>query len=390
MAQKQISILTITDVRIMISKKIFTFAGAAALAASLGCMDISPPVRTESSDDKLLHSIHLPFEKAVYGVGDTDSIVVFGTLVTGDTTNIDPSKIKWRLSPATSALQIDTITGVIRAIQSNATTLTGEGLTLHASYTMGETTRTTYARIYITSNTYNIQKFQAKSLDSARGGGLGNSYILLSIFRGQILDVPQADLDVRDDNENVPLQFNPLDHVAYFLTDAETGMRFGSQKISFLNPPPPAYPPGLYIFGNAPAGDYWIGMEAYMYGKHFKDSIRFTQMSSAEIYFNVTNASGAPSVTASATVAQPCAVVLISNASSDTISIEMPPPDFECSGGIPAPSGRIVVPPGSVFTAVRARSLGYADGSTAEWKAFLGSSSQREIAKGSIRSKLGK
>lgn len=344
-------------------------------------MDISPPSKVDVSSEEILHSIHLPFPKAVYAVGAIDTLSVVGILVTGDTIHIQPSDIQWRLSRVTDAIQVDSL-GVLRALQSSATEIR-----VYASYKLGETTREASVGVFITDHNYDIETFKVRSLDSARTGALTNAYLVLGVFRGERFNFSQLELEIADVNGITPEQIslNSLTHVSPFQSSAATGnVVVAAKRLGFFDPI--LYPKGLYVNGNGQPGEYWLGMEAYLYKKHLRDSILFTQLRSAEVYFGASqSANGVVGVGASVSIAQPCALALLNNTTRDTISVELPPPEFECDGGVPSPGDRIVIPPS---TAMKLRSLGYHDGTIVEWKAFIGSTSAKPIATGTIRSQL--
>ncbi len=346
------------------------------------CMDINPPLKVDADSDQLLHSVVLPFEKGVYGVGDSDSLAVFGILVTGDTIQLDPLDLKWVISPTTSALQVDSV-GRIKAIQTN-TSIANNGLTLTVSYTLGETTRSDAAKIYITTQKYEIDKFELSSPDSARSGSLINSYVWLSLLQGQILNIPRLNTELKDIDGVTPPQVNYMQHFTQFLTDFETGKRYTTMKVNYVtlfN-----YPAGLYIFANAPLGKYWLGTETYMYGKHIKDSILFTQLPSAEFSILISQTTGLIESSGKVSVAQPCATAIAYNPFKDTVYVELPPADVECEGQVSSPEGRIAIRPG--FRG-KIRTLGYASGSTQIWKSFSNSTSQTPNGSGTIKSQAG-
>lgn len=344
-----------------------------------GCMDISPPSKIDVNSDEILHSIHLPFPKAVYGVGMIDTLSVVGVLVTGDTIHIEPLDIKWRLARVTDALKIDSL-GVLSALQSSAT-----AIKVYASYKLGETTREASVDVFITDHSYDINTFKVHSLDSARTGALFNAYLVLGVMRGEKFNFSQLKLEVADVNGIPPAQIslNSLTHVSQFLSSATTGKAVvASKRLNFFNPL--LYPQGLYVNGGGQPGEYWLGMEAYFYKKYLRDSILFTQLRSAELYFGANQSpSGVVTVSTPVSITQPCALALFNNTTRDTISVELPPPEIECEGGVPSPGDRIIIPP---LTAMKMRSLGYRDGTSVEWKAFIGSVSAKPIASSVIRS----
>ena len=131
----------------------------------VGCMDINPPTSAaDISQDELLHSISLPFSKAVYAVGYRDSVVVTGRLVNGDTFAIDPSQISWSTSLGTQVVTVDS-SGIL-----NVNGYTTAKVSLYASYQNGEISRADTATIYISSTPIEIQEYSLTSLDSAKGG----------------------------------------------------------------------------------------------------------------------------------------------------------------------------------------------------------------------------
>lgn len=341
-------------------------------------MDITPPLYTGSEGEQLLHSIRFPFKKAVYAVGDTDSIAVTGVLVNGDTFAIDPVEIQWSVIPVSSSFQVDS-TGRIRAVSSSSS-LVSSGLTLRGRYTLGETTRSVDAQIYITPDRYEVDRFELKSADSARGGYFVTYFALFGIVQGQRVNLSELDAKVIDINGETIPTLNFLNHFSFFSTDNRTGNRFQFSRIVLLNLPTQS---GLPISATAPLGNYWIGLESYIYGKHLRDSFEFTQLAAAEVAFIINRGGGAlPSVFAQTTVAQPCAILIANNGSSDTVYLELPPPDIECTDGIPVNNLRIPIVPG--FS--KLRSLGYKHGSIKEWKAYISPTAQNPLAGGSVRS----
>lgn len=344
-----------------------------------GCMDISPPSKVDVNTEEILHSIRLPFASAVYGIGAIDTLLVTGVLVTGDTIHIEPADIKWRVSRVTDAIHIDSL-GVLQAFRSSAA-----AIRVYAAYKLGETTRETSVDVFITDDSYDIETFKVHSLDSARTGALTNAYLILGVLGGERFNFPQLKLDIADINGVIPSQIslNSLMHVNPFVTSATTGKAVvAAKRLSFFDPF--LYPKGLYVNGGGQPGDYWLGLKAYIYKKHLRDSILFTQLRSAELYFvSSQSASGAISVHNFVSTVQPCALVVFNNPTRDTISVELPPPEIECEGGLRSPGDRIVIPPS---TAMKLRSLGYRDGTNAEWKAFVGSTSEKPIASGVVRS----
>lgn len=376
------------DVTVMIFKlksSLLLLIGACLIVS---CMDISPPSKIDVSSEEILHSIHLPFPKAVYGVGAIDTLSVVGILVTGDTIHISPSDIKWRFSRLTDAIEVDSL-GVLRVLQNSAT-----AIKVYASYKLGETTREASTDVFITDRSYDIETFKINSLDSARAGSLANAYFVLGVVGGEKIDFSQMELDILDVNGITPdqLSLNSLTHISYSVYSAATGKSIAtSEIINFVNKTfgfvnPIMHPKGLYVHGNIQPGKYWIVIEAYLYKKHLRDSILFTQLPSAEVYFGASMlADGARAVVASAIIAQSCAIAWINNGMRDTLSLELPPSDFECEGGLPSSGNRVVVPPS---TTMKLRSLGYHDGTTVEWKAFVGSTSKKPIASGTIKAQL--
>ncbi len=365
-------------VKAMSHRSLITGLSILLCVAVSACMDINPPVKLENSGGPLLHSIHLPFSRGIYGVGDTDSIAVYSVLATGDTIFVAPDSVHWRISPVSSALEVDSV-GRLTAISTN-TSIASNGLNLIVSYTLGEITKADTAKIFITNGRYDIETFRMTMPDSNRGGAM-----TLSLFvPGAVVpaDYPQLSMEVKDANDSSPPQMNFVNHFDRFLTSAETGRRFSVIRVSITSTA--VFPTGLHVRGNAPPGEYWIGLETYMYGRYLKDSVRFTQMASAEVYFLASAASTGITLTANATVIQPCAIAVIRNTSRDTVAIELPAADYDCAGDTSSPE-RIVIPPG---VGRKIRTLGYAVGSTKEWKAFIGAASRNVIASGTVTVRL--
>lgn len=343
------------------------------LISPLACMDVSPPVLVEVDESEILHSIVLPFQKAVYGVGDYDSIGVTIRLVSGDTIIPDPASLSWRISPVQSAVTVDS-TGklVVNAFYSDP----GQrGLSLIVSYTTGTVTRADTGTVFITDKSYEIETFSLTSLDSSRGSML----FYTAVLQGSVYGVPHFDLQVHDKTGEAPVGLNVSRHLEQFMSSTETGIRM--PRVLDLGIFEERY---IIVNGNAPIGGrYWIGIEGHLYGKHFKDSVEFTQLAPAEFMLNVADDNGRLRVTSGTegAVMQPCANVIGNNTTLDTIFVELshPEPQLSC-GGVSLPFGAIVIPPGLGLIG----KLGYKGGAVISWRAYKQGAPSASLGKGSF------
>lgn len=357
----------------MLRKNVFSGLLLTLLISPIACMDVSPPVVVEVDESELLHSIVLPFQKAVYGVGDSDSIGVTVRLVSGDTIVPDPGSLSWRITPVQSAVTVDS-TGKL-AVNAFYADPGRRGLNLIATYTTGTVTRADTGIVFITDKSYEIETFSLTSLDSARGSML--FYTML--FQGSRDGVPHFDLQIRDRNGDVPAGLDISRQLEQFLSSTETGVRMPNVLDLQI------FEEGfILVNGFAPVGGrYWIGIGGYLYGKHFKDSVEFTQLAQAELMLTVAEDNGRLSVTSGVegAVIQPCANIIGQNMTSDTIFIELsePEPQLSC-GGISLPAGPIAIPPGLGLNG----KIAYKDGTVVTWRAYKKGAPNVSVGNGSF------
>lgn len=323
---------------------------------AVGCMDINPPTSAaDISQDELLHSISLPFSKAVYAVGYRDSLVVTGRLVNGDTTAIDPSQISWSTSSGTQAVTVDS-SGVL-----SVNGYTSGRIFLYASYQRGEISRADTAQVYIGTKQPDVIQYSFTAIDSTRGGFSLSSYFMSGGMQGK----SRYNVSVLDENSE-RLEGLPAGGAFFdlFARDAETGHEvpfaflstIGSEEVTLVN------------FGLG-TGSYWIGIRSYLFGRYYADSILYQSLPAAEVSYTITNVNNQFSIVPGNLVVQPCAFFVVQNQTSDSVMVDLsiPDPDRTC-GEEEQGSGPIVISPGQVGIV---RKLGYSAGQTIDWTATV-------------------
>lgn len=352
------------------------FAGTLLVASA--CMDISPPTLIDVDESEFLHSVVLPFRSAVYGVGDSDSVGVSVRMVSGESLSPDPTALRFRITPVQSAVVIDS-TGKLK-VNDFYSDPRGTGLKLIATYTTGTVTKADTATLYITQKSHDIGTFSITSLDSARGGLM----FFTGMITGSSAGLPHFNLTLLTDKGEFPEGVDVVHHLHKFLSSSETGLRtfpvLEFQVFDFAN---------INVNGSAPIGArFWLGLEGYLYGKHVKDSVEFTQMAPAEAGLTVTNDGGTLQVAASGSaisLVQPCANLIGQNVTADTVFLELsdPGPQISCDG-VSLESGTVMIPPGSFFGFGIVGKLAYKPGTIITWRAYKKDAPNASIGKGSF------
>lgn len=346
------------NVRAMNRKILYRIFVSTLSVLGMGCMDVSPPSVVSVSKDELLHSVVLPFQKAIYGVGDVDSISVYARLVSGDSLLLLPTDFTWQIIPTQSAVTIDSA-GIIRVNQYRSTP-TARSLQLVVSYTTGSITRSATASLFITENSYDVRTFTLKALDSAKGASMTLSSFLSG---GSTKGLPQFEVEIKDVNNSVVPILDYAMHLQQFTVRQSTGARVPNNiSLRFS-------PTGTYANAAAPVGRYWVGLSGRLYGKNYQDSILFTQLAPAEAGFSISASGGSLAIVVAAPgIIQPCASIPIMNLTNDTIVLELsqPQPERTCDGEWPQ-TGPIIVP--GRYQGV-ARVLGYNSGTVLSWKLY--------------------
>lgn len=345
---------SISSVIVMIRKirsSLYTLI-ASIMLVTVGCMDINPPTgQSEVDEENMLHSLYLPFTKAVYGVGDTDSVDVKARLVNGELVSVNPQNVTWTVEPKTSAVTVDSV-GRIK-VNAYSTSL----FKLKASYMVGGLSRSSEISVVLTQNSYQIETFRIIPLDSLKGG-----LMLGAIFVGYDESLPGLSFDIRDVNgDTVPESLEYGMFLEAALLDYESGYRL-PEMIA------PSYLVDRVLLWNmgVPESRYWYSFSARLWGRSFADSVMFVGLAPAEIGFSISEQNSRLTVSAG-TLAQPCGLFFATNMTADTVVVELSGavPDVECGNTAPA-QGDIVIPPG--FFGV-ARQMGYSNGTEVTWQA---------------------
>lgn len=233
-------------------------------ALTVGCMDVSPATTAVRLDNELLHSIRFPFKRGLFAVGDTISINPKGVLITKDTVVLDQSQIRFRVSPLSSNVQVDSL-GVLY-VQG----YTSGRITLYADYTLGDITRTDTAYIYVSNEKYDVSHIEILALDSAKGGRL------------TILAEKRPKYGIKAYTVE-GLSINEIDFInALFVTLVDSA---ASSTLRVTHPLEATVSPGVYtkLTGDHNYGTQWIKVEGVLYGKYVRDSAAFTALRPAEV-----------------------------------------------------------------------------------------------------------
>lgn len=335
------------------------------------CMDISPPDSIEVDGESLLHSIDLPFKRAVYSVGQTDSIVPVVRLVSGDSLYVSQSLLAYSLDAPAAAISIDSLGRLdIKALYNGAN---GQGARLVVTHKLGEITKADTARVFVTNELYSVDSLRLYSLDTARSGSIALSQLLLG---GLLSRVPKFNIVVYDNNGDSIPGLSLSNHFVPFLREVKTGAKV-PQLIELA-----IQQNQIWARANAPSGSYWLGLEGYFNGNKVRDSIKFTQLSHAEFYLQITNVNGRAQAVANSKVIQPCALLPIFNATADTIVLDFSeaPSATTCGEGIT--TSQVVIPP---FYRAVVGALGYPGGTNTQWTAYKKALPSDLIGSGTIR-----
>lgn len=328
-------------------------------------MDISPPIGDHNGSGVLLHRITLPFEVAVYGVGNTDSLFVHGVILDGTPYEIDPATVRWSIRPFNTLVSLDSV----GRLQIHAET--SQEFTIIASYTVDAVTKADTAKLYVTEKTYDIESFRLTALDSARVG-VASPFSIWSLTPESIS--PKVRLDIFDrEGQGIEIEGGTSIYkkiFTRFMRDYETGARVGNglnavylSTTDFVL----VSPVGI------PVRPYWFGLSTYLYGQPYRDSIQFTSLPPAVVMLLASESMGRLEVTTQEYYAQPCAVFGVQNGTNDTLVVELSKStaDRECGGVLPNFDTR-QIPPGTMFplpwvTAFAVTSLGYDPGQSITW-----------------------
>lgn len=321
-----------------------------AIIALGACMDVSPPAGKKASGEELLHSVILPFNKAILGVGDTLTIVPRGRLINGDTIDLDLSTVKYSLFPLSGAVTVDS-TGLLKvsAVASSYVTLT-------VNYTLGDKTGTATSHIYTRQDRYDVSHIEIFSLDSAKGG--------------QILSGDRPSYGIRvhtTDGDTLPgLEYRNM--LSFFYTDSTTSNRSADPGFS-IQPDLKGHPnifSILQLGGNFYGKPIWIGVEGLVFNKYVRDSAVFTSLYPAEGLVQ-------PEEVENGTVLEythnvyvtSCGLFTLYNFKPYQLEVEFSKPTNELScGGATVESGPLVAAPFSIAS----RKLALPVGDSLSWK----------------------